>query len=131
MSSPLGPSDAMDGRAVSGFQMLTREAVWGSRLPFSRSSTGVPTGDGRPLATRSEIRISPQLGPRAAADVSDEGLAEVKPDPHLDERRLALPAENAYRDSELTANPFATPAPATDCPATFGNTDIFGGAYSP
>ena len=38
-------------------------------------------------------------------------------------------AIDAFRDSELTANPLAKPAPPTQCPATFGNTDIFGGNY--
>jgi hypothetical protein len=41
------------------------------------------------------------------------------------------PAEDAYRDSELTASPLPKPAPGTDCPPTFGNTDIYGGAYTP
>jgi hypothetical protein len=39
------------------------------------------------------------------------------------------PAIDAFRDSELTSSPLAPPAPPTDCPATFGNTDIFGGTY--
>ncbi|HET9102354.1 MAG TPA: sialidase family protein, partial [Solirubrobacteraceae bacterium] len=37
---------------------------------------------------------------------------------------------DAYRDSLLTANPLTPPAPPTDCPATFGNTDIYGGNYT-
>jgi hypothetical protein len=40
------------------------------------------------------------------------------------------PAIDAFRDSELTASPLSPPAPLTACPATFGNTDIFGGNYS-
>jgi hypothetical protein len=41
------------------------------------------------------------------------------------------PAEDAYRDSESTATPLPKPAPPTECPATFGNTDIFGGIFTP
>jgi hypothetical protein len=48
-----------------------------------------------------------------------------------DARRAAdCPAIDAFRDSELTSTPFSKPAPLTDCPATFGNTDIFGGNYT-
>ena len=43
----------------------------------------------------------------------------------------SCPAENAFRDSELTGSPLPTPAPPSDCPGTFGNTDIFGASYLP
>ena len=39
------------------------------------------------------------------------------------------PAEDAYRESLVGGPAAPRPAPATDCPATFGNTDIWGGVY--
>jgi hypothetical protein len=41
------------------------------------------------------------------------------------------PAVDAYRTALAAGTPAAKPAPATDCPATFGNTDIYGGRYTP
>jgi hypothetical protein len=41
------------------------------------------------------------------------------------------PAIDAYRQSLATASPLPPPAPNTDCPATFGNTDIYGGQFAP
>lgn len=35
-------------------------------------------------------------------------------------------AVDAYRQSLLTGSPVPKPAPNNDCPATFGNSDIFG-----
>ena len=49
----------------------------------------------------------------------------------MDVRNAAnCPAVDAYRQSLIDANPIAPPAPLTDCPAQFGNEDIFGGVYS-
>jgi BNR/Asp-box repeat len=39
------------------------------------------------------------------------------------------PAIDAYRQSLVAGAPIAKPAPGTDCPALFGNSDIFGGSY--
>jgi hypothetical protein len=39
------------------------------------------------------------------------------------------PAINAYRQSLVDDSPIATPAPNSDCPATFGNSDIFGVSF--
>jgi hypothetical protein len=40
------------------------------------------------------------------------------------------PAIDAYRLSLRTGTPLPTPAPQADCPATWGNSDIFGAAVS-
>jgi hypothetical protein len=38
-------------------------------------------------------------------------------------------AVNAYRQSLIDGTPITPPAPLTDCPAQFGNEDIYGGTY--
>jgi hypothetical protein len=45
--------------------------------------------------------------------------------------RNATPCDavNAYRQSLIDGTPIAAPSPLTDCPAQFGNEDIFGGSY--
>ena len=48
-----------------------------------------------------------------------------------DVRNAAVcPTMNAYRQSFLAATRLPQPSPAQDCPATFGNSDIFGGSYT-
>ena len=41
----------------------------------------------------------------------------------------SCPAVNAYRQSLIDGTPITAPAPLTDCPAQFGNNDIYGGTY--
>jgi hypothetical protein len=49
----------------------------------------------------------------------------------MDVRNAAdCPAVDAYRQSLIVGNPIAAPSPLTDCPAEFGNEDIFGGVFA-
>jgi len=49
----------------------------------------------------------------------------------MDVRNAAdCPAVDAYRQSLIDGTPITPPAPLTDCPAQFGNEDIYGGTYS-
>jgi hypothetical protein len=48
----------------------------------------------------------------------------------MDVRNAAdCPAVDDYRQSLIDGSPIAPPAPLTDCPAQFGNEDIYGGTY--
>jgi hypothetical protein len=48
----------------------------------------------------------------------------------MDVRNAAdCPAVDAYRQSLIDGTPISPPAPLTDCPAQFGNEDIYGGTY--
>jgi hypothetical protein len=84
-----------------------------------------PTGDARGASANG--LTSEFLGDyNYAAATRDFGTAV-----YVDVRNAAdCPAIDAYRQSLVVGNPIASPAPGNDCPATFGNTDIFGGSFA-
>jgi hypothetical protein len=67
------------------------------------------------------------LGDYDYAFATRDGVAAV----WNDARNAAdCPAIDAYRESFVGGPPAPRPAPNNDCPATFGNTDIFGGFFA-
>jgi hypothetical protein len=90
-----------------------------------------PTGDAR--GSSANALIDEFLGDYDYAFATNDFVAAV----WNDARRAAdCPAIDAYRqdilngDAAGVASDPTRPAPQQDCPATFGNTDIFGGSYA-
>jgi hypothetical protein len=79
-----------------------------------------PTGDAR--GSSANALTGEFLGDyNYAAATRDYGIGI-----YVDVRNAAdCPAVDAWRQSLADGNPIPKPAPNTDCPATFGNTDIF------
>jgi hypothetical protein len=100
-------TDVGAGGTVGGFTTLHR----------------APVGDAR-AATRTLNRESIYDYQYAAAS-RDYGAVVW-----MDARDAAVcDAVNAYRQSLIDGTPIAAPAPLTDCPATFGNLDIYSGSF--
>jgi hypothetical protein len=96
------------GGAVGGFSTLHRAAI----------------GDAR--GTTRTLNREAVYDYNYAAATRDYGAAVW-----MDVRDAAVcPAVNAYRQSLIDGTPIAPPAPLTDCPAQFGNNDIYGGTYA-
>lgn len=107
------------------FQGVVRQAgVSGTTLGAFTTLHRGAAGDARSSSANS--LTTEFLGDYNYAAGTDTGVTAVWNDAR---NGADCPAEDAFRDSELTSSPLAPPAPATDCPATFGNTDIYGGAF--
>jgi hypothetical protein len=84
-----------------------------------------PTGDARGSSTNG--LSSEFLGDYNNAAATNDVVIGV----WNDVRNAAdCPAVDAYRQSLLTGSPLPKPAANNDCPATFGNSDIFGASLS-
>jgi hypothetical protein len=84
-----------------------------------------PAGDARGSSANS--LTSGFLGDyNFAAATNDYGVAVWNDSRHA----LDCPAVDAYRQSIVDGSPIPAPAPEQDCPAGFGNTDIFSGSYA-
>jgi hypothetical protein len=116
-----------DNSAPRLFQGVVRAAKLSGTTPeaFETRSRG-QAGDAR--ASSANALISEFLGDYNYVEATRTHAVAV----YNDARNAAdCPAIDAYRDSLMTASPLAAPAPPTECPATFGNTDIYGGVFTP
>jgi hypothetical protein len=101
-------ADVGPGGALSGFTTLHRGAV----------------GDAR--ATTRTLNREAIYDYQYAAASRTYGVTVW-----MDARNAAsCPAVNAYRQSLIDGSPITAPSPRTDCPATFGNLDIYSGSFS-
>ena len=105
--------------------MIRSAAVGGDGTPgaFVTVHRGA-SGDAR--ASSANALTGEFLGDYDYAAATNSHLVAV----WIDVRNAAdCPAIDAYRQSLVEGNPIPKPAPNTDCPATFGNSDIFGGQF--
>jgi hypothetical protein len=109
------------------FQGVVRAAalVGTTPGPFATIGRGQP-GDAR--ASSANALDSEFIGDYNYVEATRTHAVAVYNDAN---RGSDCPAEDAYRDSETTSTPLPKPAPPTDCPGTFGNTDIYGGVFTP
>jgi hypothetical protein len=117
-------NDTSQPRLLLGVVKHADVGAGGAVGPFSELNRGA-TGDARGSSTND---LSAEfLGDYVYAVATNDYGAAV----WNDTRRAAdCPAEDAYRLS-LEGGPSAPrPAPEQDCPAAFGNSDIFGGSYA-
>jgi hypothetical protein len=115
-------SDTSGPRRMQG---VVRQAAFSDLGNWTTLQRG-PLGDAR--ASSANSLTSEFLGDYNAVAASNSQAAAV----WNDVRNAAVcPAVNAWRQSLVDGAPTTKPAPATDCPATFGNTDIFGWSLAP
>jgi hypothetical protein len=115
--------DTSSPRALVGVVKRASVAADGTVGAFSEVHRGIP---GDPRGSSQNNRVMEFLGDYVYAVATDTYGAAV----WNDVRNAAdCAAMDAYRLSFQTGGSMPAPAVQTDCPATFGNTDINGGSY--
>ncbi len=95
--------------SIGSFSDLDREATGDARASSANAQDSEFLGDYNQIVSTNTFAAAVWNDARRAAD---------------------CPAEDAYRQALTTSTPLPRPAPEQDCPATFGNTDIFGGVFA-
>ena len=118
-------NDNADARQFAG--VVRHATVTGTQLGAFTTLHQAPPPPGDARASSANDLTTGFLGDYNYAAATNSSVTAV----WNDARNAAdCPAIDAFRDSELTSSPLPKPAPLTDCPATFGNTDIYGGNYT-
>jgi hypothetical protein len=116
-------NDTTSPRSMVGV-VLHADVVGGVPGPFTELHRGTP---GDPRGTAQNDLQAEFIGDYVYAAASRDGVVGV----WNDARNAAdCPAVDAYRASLQAGTPTAPPQEATDCPSTFGNSDIFGGQFA-
>jgi hypothetical protein len=120
-TTPFQPTTST-ARSMVGV-VLHADVTSGVTGAFSEIHRGAP---GDPRGSSANSLISEFLGDYVYAVATRTYGAAV----WNDVRNAAdCPAVDAYRESLQTGGSVPKPAPATDCPAGFGNSDIYGGSF--
>ena len=109
------------------FAGVVRHAdVSGSSLSNLTTVDRGAVGDGR--ASSANALIDEFIGDYNAVATTNDGAVAV----YNDARNAAVcGAINTFRQATVDGTAGAAPAPGTDCPSTFGNTDIYSAAVTP
>ncbi|WP_437324695.1 sialidase family protein [Sorangium sp. So ce381] len=117
-------NNTTDSRSLVGVVLHADIGVGGAPTGLSELHRGDP---GDPRGSSQNDLVAEFLGDYVyAAATRDFGVAVWN-----DVRNAAdCPAIDAFRQSLRTGGTVPTPRPNTDCPSTFGNSDIFGGSFA-
>jgi hypothetical protein len=116
-------NDTTSPRGLVG-EVLHADVIGGVPSGWSTVNRGT-VGD--PRGSSANALTDEFLGDYVYAAATDNGVVGV----WNDVRQAAdCPAIDAYRASLYTASPLHAPDVLASCPATFGNSDIFGGHYA-
>jgi hypothetical protein len=111
----------LDTSSTRRFKGVVRHSdVSGSVVSSTSTLYRGAVGDAR--ASSANALIDEFIGDYNMVAATNAGAVAV----FNDARNAAVcPAINVYRQSIVDGSPITAPSPATDCPASFGNTDIF------
>lgn len=116
-------NDTTSPRSMLGV-VLHADVTGGAPGAFTELHRGTP---GDPRGTAQNDLQAGFIGDYVYAAATRDGVVGV----WNDARNAAdCPAVDAYRASLEAGTPTAPPRAATECPATFGNSDVFGGRFA-
>jgi hypothetical protein len=122
-TTPFQPTTATPRSLVGVVKHADAPGATGATGAFTEIHRGVP---GDPRGSSANALISEFLGDYVYAAATNDYGAAVWNDARF---AADCPAIDAWRQALQNGQSPPAPAPQQDCPATFGNSDIFGGTY--